>query len=90
MSLTDSNAPAAELRGRWRLVELASKVPGVVVAVVSAVAIGVLVVMGTAWLWITLRPAVESERGFMEMLPLGNDFGGAGLFAESGPLPAFQ
>ncbi len=47
MSLTDSDAPAAELRGRWRLVDLASKVPGVVVAVVSAVAIGVLVVMGT-------------------------------------------
>ena len=47
MSLTDSNAQAAELRGPWRLVELASKVPGVVVAVVSAVAIGVLVVMGT-------------------------------------------
>ncbi len=47
MTLTDSNAQVGELRGPGRLVEMASKVPGVVVAVVSAVAIGVLVVMGT-------------------------------------------
>jgi len=45
--LTETDVAATDPPGPGRLVSLAARVPGAVVAVVSGVAIGVLVVMGT-------------------------------------------
>jgi len=45
--LTEADVAATDPPGPGRLVSLAARVPGAVVAVVSGVAIGVLVVMGT-------------------------------------------